>query len=457
MNYLSLLTNFFRLRGNTKKTTVQLLEIQEKKLRGLLHYAYEHSAYHRRQFQEAGIDETMLAKLPLSRFPTMDKPLLMENFDDIITTRNFTQEDLRAFDRSEAEQKSKFLDRYHIVHSSGSTGKPMYFVYDEAAWNQMLMGIIRGALWDMSAREILDLLLVKGPRIVYIAATDGRYGGAMAVGSGIDGLNGKQLSLDINRPLSEWVERIQAFNPNFIIGYPSAIKILGELVEKGEVSVNVLRVVSCGEPLAPCLRNYLEKVFQAEIINFYGASESLALGVESSRTDGMCLFDDLNIIEVEDGNMYLTCLYNKVQPLIRYRITDQLVVRPPDLLGETPFSKADILLGRDEDILWFEDVDGNRDFLHPLAIEGFCLVGLLDYQFMQTNSTAFVMLAEISDKAREEAIRSEMKTQMRSILSEKKMDYVSFDVRFVNSILPDSRTGKKPLIVKNPEGGAITL
>lgn len=35
----------------------------------------------------------------------------------------------------------------------------------------MLLGIIRGALWDMSMPQILSLL-ARGPRIAYIAATD---------------------------------------------------------------------------------------------------------------------------------------------------------------------------------------------------------------------------------------------------------------------------------------------
>ena len=74
--------------------------------------------------------------------------------------------------------------------------KPGYFVYDEDAWNQMLLGIIRAALWDMSMPQILRLL-IKRPRIVYIAATDGRYGGAMAVGDGIEKTHPFYTSNDI--------------------------------------------------------------------------------------------------------------------------------------------------------------------------------------------------------------------------------------------------------------------
>ena len=57
------------------------------------------------------------------------------------------------------------------------------------------------------------------------------------------------------------------------------------------------------------------------------------------------------------------------------------------------------LLGRNEDLLWFEDVAGNREFLHPLAVEGFCIDGLLDYQFRQTGQDAFEMLAETAENA----------------------------------------------------------
>ena len=111
----------------------------------------------------------------------------------------------------------------------------------------------------------------------------GRYGGAMAVGDGIDGVGARQMHLDIKAPLAEWVRQLRSFRPNIIIGYPSAIKILAELLERGEVELKVTRVISCGEPLGNSLRKYLETAFRTRIVNFYGASESLALGVRQTQ------------------------------------------------------------------------------------------------------------------------------------------------------------------------------
>ncbi|MFR9148600.1 MAG: phenylacetate--CoA ligase family protein [Hungatella sp.] len=446
MNYLNLLWNLYQLKRNAGRGREDIKKLREKKLRKLLTYAYDHSAYYHRVFEEAGITGKQIAIMPLSAFPVLDKQLLMEHFDELVTVPDLKQEDLRRFDAQESTDQKLFKDVYHVVHSSGSTGTPGYFVYDDAAWNQMLLGIIRAALWDMSMPQILKLLH-RGPRIVYIAATDGRYGGAMAVSDGIEGVRADQLFLDVKTPLSEWVRQIRAFKPNMVVGYPSAIKILGELVENGDVELDVFRVVSCGEPLGASLRSYLEETFDSDVVNIYGASESLALGVETSHAEGMYLFDDLNYIEVEDGEMYLTSLYNFAQPLIRYRISDQLVLTEPGKDSPYPFTLAGNIMGRNEDLMWFEDGKGARDFLHPLVIEGFCLEGLIDYQFRQVDSQSFEMLAEVSDRRRIRNIEAEMMREMGEILDEKHLEYVKFSVRFVEAIRPNTKTGKKQLIV----------
>lgn len=447
MNYLKTLTDLYKLKKQMKLNTDQMRSLQDQKLRKLLHYAWEHSTYYRRTFERVGITEKQLDDLPLSCFPTINKQELLEYFDELVTEPELKQEELRIFDEQEEVDRKPYKGKYHVVHSSGSTGKPGYFVYDESAWSSMLLGIIRAALWGMSMPQIISLLL-KRPRIVYIAATDGRYGGAMAVGDGIDGVGASQMYLDINEPLEDWVTKLKEFQPNIVIGYPSAIKILAELIEKGKIHVDVTRIISCGEPLGASLRSYMEALFGTKVINIYGASESLALGVETDPVEGMLLFDDMNIIEIENGKMYLTCLYNYTQPLIRYRLTDNLTLQAAGEEDRYPYTKAVGLLGRNEDILWFEDGSEHEEFLHPLAIEGFCIEGLKDYQFRKTAKDAFEMYAETTAGASREHIREEMLKQMHKILKDKGLGYVQFYVNFVDEILPNPATGKKSLIIQ---------
>ena len=304
------------------------------------------------------------------------------------------------------------------------------------------MGNVHGA--------VLKLLAEK-PRILYIAATDGRYGGAMAVGDGIKGVRAEQRFLDINTPLAKWSEVVREFRPNIIIGYPSAIKILAELTGREKEPLHIRRVISCGEPLSIGLRKFLKNAFHAEVINFYGASESLALGVEQMADEGMILFDDLNVIEVIDGEMYVTCLYNFTQPLIRYHISDKLVLHEMEADADCFFTRADVLLCRNEDVLWFEKPDGSNEYLHPLSMEGFCVEGLLDYQFCQTSKTSFEMLAEAEESAERVKVTEEIYRQVRKLLADKELEEIQFSIRYVEQITPDKHTGKKALIIKKME------
>lgn len=454
MNYLRMLWQLYQQKLNTNKTRQQIKALQKRKLDKMLTFAYAHSPYYRKAFEAAGITAQNITKTPLSKFPTLNKQQLIDNFDELVTDRSLKQKSLVRFDEKTTGGNSRFRGKYHVVHSSGSTGTPRYFVYDNSAWEQMLIGIIRGALWDLSMVQTLKLLAGK-PRILYIAATDGRYGGAMAVSDGINGVRAEQRSLDINTPLTEWLDVVKDFKPNILIGYPSALKMLAEQLRSNGTRLKTKRIISCAEPLSHGLRQYLERTFKTVVLNFYGASESLALGVEQNANEGMFLFDDLNMIEVINGEMYLTCLYNFTQPLIRYHISDRLVLRKPKRSDKCSFTKADVLLCRNEDVLWFETKSGSKEYLHPLSVEGFCVQGLVDYQFRQTSKSSFEITAELTSPAVREKVRSEMNRLIKTLLHKNGLEGISFSIRFVDKITADIKTGKKPLIIRSDKFGGI--
>ncbi|MDE6054580.1 MAG: phenylacetate--CoA ligase family protein, partial [Lachnospiraceae bacterium] len=98
------------------------------------------------------------------------------------------------------------------------------------------------------------------------------------------------------------------------------------------------------------------------------------------------------------------------------------------------------------DMMWFEDQNGNHEFLHPLAIEGICIEGIIDYQFRQTAKDAFELSVETEENADLEKVGRELPELIDSIL-EKKLKFVRYRIRYVEQIKPNPKTGKKPLIL----------
>ena len=105
MNYLKILKDLYRLKKNVKLSAGKMRSLQEKKLRRILRFAWEHSAYYRAAFENAGIAKEQLDTLPLSCFPAIDKQALLEHFDELVTVPDLNQEDLRKFDAEEATDR----------------------------------------------------------------------------------------------------------------------------------------------------------------------------------------------------------------------------------------------------------------------------------------------------------------------------------------------------------------
>lgn len=69
MNAIKMIWDLWNLKRNEKKSSMEILALQDKKLKQLLHYAYEHSAYYRNSFEHAGITAEAIDETPLSAFP----------------------------------------------------------------------------------------------------------------------------------------------------------------------------------------------------------------------------------------------------------------------------------------------------------------------------------------------------------------------------------------------------
>ena len=62
MRYVKLLWDLYQLKRNIKKSAARIQKLQGDKLQKVLTYAYQHSAYYRRTFEENGITRCMQIK-----------------------------------------------------------------------------------------------------------------------------------------------------------------------------------------------------------------------------------------------------------------------------------------------------------------------------------------------------------------------------------------------------------
>lgn len=87
INYFRLLWNLYSQKRNTGRKKEQVAKLQKKKLEKMLLYAYDHSPYYRKAFEAEGIFRENIRTMPLEKFPVLDKGILMEHFDELVTER----------------------------------------------------------------------------------------------------------------------------------------------------------------------------------------------------------------------------------------------------------------------------------------------------------------------------------------------------------------------------------
>ena len=178
--------------------------------------------------------------------------------------------------------------------------------------------------------------------------------------------------------------------------------------------------------------------------NLYGLAECVVLGAGKDAYDGIYLMDDLGIIEIQDDCILLTNLFNKTQPLIRYRVPD-IFIKKEDDRKLLPFTLVDAIVGRNESLLWLRNDMGELDFIHPIVISEIYTNGLDKLQIVVHDESYFELLVVIRDVPKQIVV-SKLKEIVNKILEEKKFTSVKYTIKVVDSLEIDKKTGKFQLI-----------
>jgi phenylacetate-CoA ligase len=143
-------------------------------------------------------------------------------------------------------------------------------------------------------------------------------------------------------------------------------------------------VIGGGEAVTPSFREAVRAAWgpEVEVLDLYATTETGALAVECPGQRGRYLLEDTTLVEVVDGrgrpvpdgehgdHLLITCLERTAQPLIRYRVSDRLVLDPPRGAGFPPFRLVRSIEGRREDALRLENGRGERVEVHPSFLLG---------------------------------------------------------------------------------------
>lgn len=372
----------------------RLAEHRTQRLRALVGAATQRSRWHRDRL--AGVDVNALSEGTLRALPVMTRTDLMEHFDGVVTDDRLTL--AAANDRLERTGRGEpgyLFERYSVITSGGSSGLRGVFVYDWDAW----------AIFYVSVRRHLARYLTPPtpttapPVAVTIGSANPIH--AMAAGSRtFDGAHFRVRHFPVSMPMEEIVSGLNQVQPLLLSGYASALRLLAAEAEAGRLRISPERVTSGSEPLLPEIRAALEAAWGVPVGNLWAASEGGGLGVpcDAGRTH---LSDDLFIIEPVDAQgapvapgacaakLYLTNLYNHAQPLIRYEVTDQVMIGPePCSCGSAHRCIADIQ-GRLEDVFLYDGVA-----VHPEVFDA--RVGrerhIVEFQVQQTPRGAALLI-----------------------------------------------------------------
>lgn len=435
---LSWMMALWRHWQNSRMTRSQLETKQLAKFRRLVASAQKKSPYYRGVIHAHQID---VQSCTPKDFPILTKNDVIENFDAIVTDPRITRRRIADFLSRSADPRELFEGRFHVLHTSGTSGTMGYFVFSHEAW-------IKGA---SHAVRVSSLRLRQ--RVAFIAATRGHFAGVSLILAGNDGSNGLFFNVrtfDVGQPMDEVVEQLNQFQPHVLTGYATVLKMLAEAQERGVLRIKPHQVGNGGEPLLPDVKAYLERIFKAPVRNGYASSEHLYMAMTFPGGGGMHLLEDDLIFELEPDYTCVTNLFNDTMPLIRYRM-DDVLVPDPAAQSRLPFTRVKEIVGRQEDALIFTNHHGKDDFIHPIVIVELVIHGLTAWQIVLENKTAFRFRARLDQAlapGQRERTRECIHEKLTAILAEKNMLNVRFEIEEVDSLPLDPATGKFRLVMR---------
>ncbi|MGP4087213.1 phenylacetate--CoA ligase family protein [Streptomyces sp. KR55] len=371
---------------------------QRERLAAMVDFARAHSPYYRELYRTLPERVEDPALLPVTR-----KQILMARFDDWVTDPEVTIDRVRAFVADPRRVGERFLGRYLVTTTSGTTGHRGLFLLDDRETAVVRSLSLRAARRTLTP-SVTARLLAHRMRAAHIVATSGHLAAytviARSRAAGRLYARGSRV-LSVHRPLSELVDQLNRYRPAFLGGYATVIALLAGEQLTGRLRIAPAVVSLVAEGLSDRDHQRIRSAFGAHVVNSYGCNESLALAY-GCAFGWLHVHSDWLLLEPVDADhrptppgqesftVLLTSLCRWAQPILRYDLGDSVLLRPDACPCGDPLPAIKVR-GRAADLLSFPRGDGGTVSVVPMAFETL-LESIPDIDLFQIVQTAPIHL-----------------------------------------------------------------
>lgn len=289
----------------------KLQQYQNKKLHKLIKHSYENIPYYHNVFRKLKLYPDDIKNYEhLEKLPMLTKNIVRENFSTL-RAKNFT--------------------KWNPISgaTSGSTGKPLRYFVDSQSTSTGWASAFRG--WSFAGYKFGDKrVTLAGASLIPHKKLTVKQQLRIKLERNLQ-LSAVHMSDEI---MNKYIKKLNAYNPKFLRGYPSAWYSFAQYLEKSGYNLNFYptAIFTTAEMLYPYQRKLIEDVFGCEIFDGYGCQDGGASAFECKEHFGYhisierCVMefikDNINVSNEEEGNIVLTDLDNYAMPFIRYEVGD---------------------------------------------------------------------------------------------------------------------------------------
>lgn len=300
--------------------------LRRRRLYELVEYARANSRVYGELYQE------LKSNFLFNNIPTMDKERLSKDLsawptDPEISLRGI-EEFISNFNIKDNNCKP-YLEKYYPVSSVGTEGNPIWSLYDKSDINIMLS----------IADKRNSLRLAGGMGFFkWLRKTACLYSVSMADFPGVfSSLRPNTIVLQPQDSTASIVNRLNAYKPQIIEGFPSVLERMCEEKKAGRLKASPKLIICTGEKLTIAVRARIEGCFKCEVRSTYYLSEAGNVAYECAEHH-LHINDDWYIVEAmnKEGrptkvgeishHILLTTLFSYALPIIRYEINDRIIM-----------------------------------------------------------------------------------------------------------------------------------